>query len=275
MLPLGDWWPARRGVAGSVTVGRRPAEPVPGPGRPGDRERRSSLSGLLTPRTDPAGSIIRRRARAAESARLEIVCGETHRGFKSHRLRHMGTDATSPPPVPRWDDATDGPDHSNLRGGPGVSDEEAMGVALEEATAALAHGDVPVGAVALRHGRVIAARHNERQHRGDPTAHAELLALADAAAVVGSWRLSEVTLVVTLEPCPMCAGGLVAARVGRLVFGAADPKAGACGSLYNLCADPRLNHEVPTTVGVRAAEASALLTAFFEERRRRTSAPQT
>jgi len=150
-----------------------------------------------------------------------------------------------------------------------------MGLALEEAAAGLAHGDVPVGAVALRHGRVIAARHNERQQRGDPTAHAELLALADAAAVVGSWRLSEVTLVVTLEPCPMCAGGLVASRVGRLVFGAADPKAGACGSLYNLCADPRLNHEVPTTVGVRAAEASALLTAFFEERRRRTSAPQT
>ncbi len=154
-----------------------------------------------------------------------------------------------------------------------MSDDEAMGLALEEAAAAGSHGDVPVGAVALRHGRVIAARHNERQRRGDPTAHAELLTLADAAAVVGSWRLSEVTLVVTLEPCPMCAGGLVAARVGRLVFGAADPKAGACGSLYNLCADPRLNHEVPTTVGVRAAEASALLMAFFEARRRRDAPP--
>ncbi len=148
-----------------------------------------------------------------------------------------------------------------------------MGLALDEAAVAVTHGDVPVGAVALLHGRVIAARHNERQRRGDPTAHAELLALADAAEVLGTWRLAEVTLVVTLEPCPMCAGGLVAARVGRLVFGAADPKAGACGSLYNLCADPRLNHEVPMTVGLRAAEASALLKAFFEERRRRPAPP--
>ena len=142
-----------------------------------------------------------------------------------------------------------------------------MGLALDEAAAAMAHGDVPVGAVALHKGRVIAARHNERQRRGDPTAHAELLALADAAAVLGTWRLSDVTLVVTLEPCPMCAGGLVAARVGRLVFGAADAKAGACGSLYNLCADPRLNHEVPVTAGVRSEEASRQLTGFFEERR--------
>ncbi len=102
---------------------------------------------------------------------------------------------------------------------------------------------------------------------GNPTAHAELLALADAAAVLGTWRLSEVTLVVTLEPCPMCAGGLVAARVGRLVFGTPDLKAGACGSLYNLCSDPRLNHEVPVTAGVRAAEASEQLRTFFSERR--------
>ena len=114
-------------------------------------------------------------------------------------------------------------------------------------------------------GRVIASRHNERECARDPTAHAELLALADAAAALGTWRLSEVTLVVTLEPCPMCAGGLVAARVGRLVFGAADLKAGACGSLYNLCADPRLNHEVPVTAGVRAAEASEQLRTFFSE----------
>jgi tRNA(adenine34) deaminase len=142
-----------------------------------------------------------------------------------------------------------------------------MGLALAEAAAAMAHGDVPVGAVALHNGRVIAARHNERQRSGDPTAHAELLALADAAAVLGTWRLSDVTLVVTLEPCPMCAGGLVAARVGRLVFGAADAKAGACGSLYNLCADPRLNHEVPVTAGVRSEEASRQLTGFFEKRR--------
>jgi len=144
----------------------------------------------------------------------------------------------------------------------------AMGLALEEARRALPHGDVPVGAVALVGGRVVASRHNERELTGDPTAHAEILALGDAAAAVGAWRLSDVTLVVTLEPCPMCAGALVAARVGAVVFGATDPKAGACGSLYNLCADPRLNHEVLVTSGVRSDEAAALLTAFFRERRR-------
>jgi tRNA(adenine34) deaminase len=150
---------------------------------------------------------------------------------------------------------------------PATDDGAAMGLALTEAASASLYGDVPVGAVALWDGRVIASRHNEREQLGDPTAHAELLALSDAAAVVGTWRLSAVTLVVTLEPCTMCAGGLIAARVGRLVFGAADLKAGACGSLYNLCDDPRLNHQVPVTRGVRAAEASALLSEFFAGRR--------
>lgn len=141
--------------------------------------------------------------------------------------------------------------------------DDLMGVALEEAAAATAHGDVPIGAVAVRAGQVIARRHNERELTGDPTAHAELLVLRDAAAVVGSWRLAGVTVVVTLEPCPMCAGALVAARADAVVFGAADPKAGATGSLYNLCSDPRLNHEVAVTAGVRAAESAALLTGFF------------
>jgi tRNA(adenine34) deaminase len=150
---------------------------------------------------------------------------------------------------------------------PPVDDAAAMALALVEAAAAPAHDDVPVGAVALVDGQVVAARHNERELTGDPTAHAEILALADAAAALGTWRLGEVTLVVTLEPCPMCAGALVAARVGRLVFGAADPKAGSCGSLYNLCADPRLNHEVPVTAGVRADEAAAQLAGFFADRR--------
>jgi tRNA(adenine34) deaminase len=149
-----------------------------------------------------------------------------------------------------------------------VTDEEAMARARAEAESAVAHGDVPVGAVALVDGRIIAARHNERELRADPLAHAELLVLADVAAARPDWRLSDVTLVVTLEPCAMCAGALVAARVGRLVFGAADPKAGACGSIYNLCADPRLNHEVPITAGVLAAECGALLAAFFRGRRR-------
>jgi len=150
---------------------------------------------------------------------------------------------------------------------PGPSYEEAMRRALDEARLAAGHGDVPVGAVALAGGTVIAQRHNERELRGDPTAHAELLALADAAAALGRWRLDDVTLVVTLEPCPMCAGALVAARVAHVVFGAADPKAGACGSLYNLCCDPRLNHEIGVTPGVLAQECAEPLVAFFAERR--------
>lgn len=142
-----------------------------------------------------------------------------------------------------------------------------MRLALDEAALAPGHGDVPVGAVALVGGEVVARRHNERERAQDPLAHAEVLALGDAAEGLGTWRLDAVTLVVSLEPCPMCAGALVAARVRRVVFGAADPKAGACGSLYNLCADPRLNHAVDVTHGVLAGEAGALLTAFFAGRR--------
>jgi tRNA(adenine34) deaminase len=148
-----------------------------------------------------------------------------------------------------------------------MTPEEAMDLALDQARLAAADGEVPVGAVALVDGTVVAARHNEREHSGDPTAHAEVLALRDAARALGGWRLSSVTLVVTLEPCPMCAGALLAARVGRLVFGAVDPAAGACGTLYNLCADPRLNHELEVTSGVRAAECGALLTSFFAAKR--------
>jgi tRNA(adenine34) deaminase len=144
-----------------------------------------------------------------------------------------------------------------------------MDVALDEARAAAAHGDVPVGAVVARSdtGEVVARRHNERELTGDPTAHAEVLALRDAAAAVGSWRLDGCTLVVTLEPCPMCAGAAHTARIDAVAFGAADPKAGALGSLYHLGADPRLNHEFEVVPGVRAEECSALLSAFFSERR--------
>jgi tRNA(adenine34) deaminase len=148
-----------------------------------------------------------------------------------------------------------------------VGDEAAMRRALAEAAAATAHGDVPVGAVVVCDGDIVAARHNEREFQGDPTAHAEILAMRDAAARMGTWRLDRATVVVTLEPCPMCAGALVAARVGRLVFGAVDPKAGACGTLYQLCADPRLNHELPVVPGVLAEEASELLVRFFAGRR--------
>jgi len=145
-----------------------------------------------------------------------------------------------------------------------VDDAAAMGIALEEAAGATVHGDVPIAAVVLIDGDVIARRHNERERLGDPTAHAELLAVRDAALAVGNgWRLERATVVVTVEPCPMCAGGLLAARVDRVVFGAFDPKAGACGSVYNLCVDPRLNHEIDVVSGVRAAEAAALLDGFF------------
>src|SRR3954470_19072147 len=149
-----------------------------------------------------------------------------------------------------------------------MTPDEAMQLALAEAAAAADAGAVPVGALVLGpDGSVLARRHNERELQRDPVAHAELLAIQDAAAALGEWRLSGCTVVVTLEPCPMCAGALVAARVSRVVFGATDPKAGACGTLYNLCVDPRLNHEVAVVHGVLADESAALLTSFFAARR--------
>jgi tRNA(adenine34) deaminase len=149
-----------------------------------------------------------------------------------------------------------------------VTVDALMTIALEEARAALDHGDVPIGAVVARldDGEVLARRHNERELLGDPTAHAEVLALRDAAAS-SSWRLSNCVLVCTLEPCPMCAGACLAGRVPMVVFGAADPKAGALGSLYHLGADPRLNHEMTVVHGVRAHESAALLREFFASHR--------
>jgi tRNA(adenine34) deaminase len=152
-----------------------------------------------------------------------------------------------------------------------VDDKEAMALALEEASRAARAGEVPVGAVVIGpDGRLIASAGNEREQRGDPTAHAEMLALRQAAKLLGQWRLDGATLYATVEPCPMCAGALVAARVRRVVYAAPDPKAGACGSLYNLCADPRLNHEVEVASGVLEAESSALIGGFFAERRRQS-----
>jgi len=148
-----------------------------------------------------------------------------------------------------------------------VDDDAAMRLALTAAREAADHGDVPVGAVALRAGRVLATAGNARERLRDPTAHAELLVLRAASATLGSWRLDDVTIVVTLEPCAMCAGALVNARVERLVLGAMDPKSGAVGSRYNLLADPRLNHEVVVTTGVLAQECASVLSAFFAERR--------
>jgi len=157
-----------------------------------------------------------------------------------------------------------------------VDDHEAMGLALEEAARATAHGDVPVGAVVLGpDGTVVARRHNEREVAADPTAHAEILALRDAATTLGSWRLTGCALVVTLEPCLMCAGAAVAARLARVVFATPDPKGGAAGSLYNVCCDPRLNWEPAVVPGVRAEEASTQLSAFFSGMRTRSDQETT
>jgi tRNA(adenine34) deaminase len=142
-----------------------------------------------------------------------------------------------------------------------------MLLALEQARRADEHGDVPVGAVVLGpDGTLLAAAGNERELTGDPTAHAEVLALRRAAEVLGAWRLAGCTLVVTLEPCTMCAGALVLARVDRLVFGAYDPKAGAVASLFDVVRDPRLNHRLDVRGGIMATECSQILRAFFDAR---------
>jgi tRNA(adenine34) deaminase len=145
--------------------------------------------------------------------------------------------------------------------------EHLMGLALEGAQRAEAHGDVPIGAVIARDGEPIAATGNERELRGDPTAHAELLAIRAAAEELGGWRLPGTTLYVTLEPCAMCAGAIVLARIPEVVFGAYDPKAGAAGSVLDVLAEPTLNHRPQVTAGVMEAECAALLEAFFAARR--------
>jgi tRNA(adenine34) deaminase len=144
-----------------------------------------------------------------------------------------------------------------------------MDLALAEARRALDHDDVPIGAVVVRDadGEVIGAGHNERELREDPTAHAEILALQQAAAALGSWRVLGCTLVVTLEPCAMCAGAIVLARVPRVVYGCPDPKAGAAGSVLDVLGEPRLNHRPEVIGGVRAEECAALLRDFFAARR--------
>ena len=142
-----------------------------------------------------------------------------------------------------------------------------MRLALAEAERAMSHGDVPVGAVLVREGQVVASACNEKELRRDPTAHAEMLCLRAGAEARGDWRLLDTTLYVTLEPCPMCAGALVWARVKRLVYGPQDPIAGAAYSLYNIVQDARLSHSVEIEAGVMAAESSELLRSFFQARR--------
>jgi tRNA(adenine34) deaminase len=148
-----------------------------------------------------------------------------------------------------------------------AEDERLMRLALGEAERAAEHGDVPIGALIAQGGEVIAAAGNERELRHDPTAHAELLAVRAAAAALGGWRVPDSVLYVTLEPCAMCAGAIVLARIPRVVYAAADPKAGAAGSVLDVLAEPRLNHRPQVDSGVLADESAALLKAFFAERR--------
>ncbi|MCK6439173.1 MAG: tRNA adenosine(34) deaminase TadA [Planctomycetes bacterium] len=147
-------------------------------------------------------------------------------------------------------------------------DEQFMKAALREALAAYERDEVPVGAVVVRDGRIIARGHNQRELLKDPTAHAEMIALTSAAEASESWRLDDCDLYVTLEPCPMCAGALVNARVRRLIYGATDPKAGACGSLFNLVQDRRLNHRMEMRAGVLEEDCSMLLREFFRAKRK-------
>jgi tRNA(adenine34) deaminase len=146
-------------------------------------------------------------------------------------------------------------------------DDYFMRLALREAERALEHDDVPIGAVLVREGEVVAAAHNERELRQDPTAHAEVIALREAARAAGSWRVLDAVLYVTLEPCAMCAGAIVLARVARVVYGASDPKAGACGSVLDVLGEPRLNHRPELAGGLLGTECGGLLTDFFASRR--------
>jgi tRNA(adenine34) deaminase len=148
-----------------------------------------------------------------------------------------------------------------------LKDEYFMRLALRQAERAAEHGDVPIGAVVTLDGEVIAAAGNERELRKSPVAHAEIIAIEQAAAYMKSWRLLNTVLYVTLEPCPMCAGAIVQARIPHLVYGAADEKAGAAGTLYNVCQDARLNHCLEITTGVLADESAAVLRRFFQARR--------
>ncbi|TWU29687.1 tRNA adenosine(34) deaminase TadA [Bythopirellula polymerisocia] len=148
-----------------------------------------------------------------------------------------------------------------------VEDERLMGLALAEAAVAAAADEVPVGAVIVYNGKVIASAHNQREQLSDPTAHAEMIAITQAASAQNSWRLEDCTLVVTLEPCPMCAGAIVQARIPRVVYGAEDPKAGAVRSLYNILEDSRLNHRVEVVPGILAEKCGRLLTDFFQQKR--------
>ena len=154
-----------------------------------------------------------------------------------------------------------------------TDDSRFMRLALHEARYALDEDEVPVGAVIIHEGRLIARAHNQKETLTDPTAHAEMIAITQATEAVGDWRLSECTMYVTLEPCLMCAGAMILARLGRLIYGAADPKAGAVASLYEVLSDARLNHRVEVTSGVLAEECASILSDFFASKRNSATDP--
>ncbi len=149
-------------------------------------------------------------------------------------------------------------------------DQHYMKMAIDQAIIAQKKGDVPVGCVIVKNNKVIARAFNQREQLADPTAHAEIIALTIAAAALGNWHLDDCTIYVTLEPCPMCAGALVLSRAKRLVYGCTDPKTGACGSLYNIVADQRLNHQLEVTSGVMAKDCAFLLSDFFRKKRKQS-----
>ena len=153
--------------------------------------------------------------------------------------------------------------------------ERLMRLAIEQAQIAEENGDVPIGAVIVYENQIIGKAYNQREQLKDPTAHAEIIALTQAAAARQNWRLNGCTMYVTLEPCPMCAGALVLSRMDRLVYGCGDPKSGACGSLYNIVGDERLNHRLEVTAGVLAEECKEQLQNFFERRRDENAEPKT
>jgi len=154
-----------------------------------------------------------------------------------------------------------------------LDDERGMRAALHQAELSAEHDEVPVGCVIVHDGFVIGRGRNQTEGLHDSTAHAEILAIGAASNALGSWRLNECTMYVTLEPCAMCAGAIILARMGRLVYGADDPKAGACGSVLDVIHEPRLNHHVPVTAGVQAAECGAILREFFQRKRRKSETP--
>ena len=201
----------------------------------------------------------RNRTRCGRSPQA-AAAAEAFVGDRGQRLQCWGMDDIFDPDDLPLEDALAG-----LPGG--RPDERWMRLALDEARAAAAEDEVPVGAIVVAAGRVIASAHNQREQLSDPTAHAEMIALTQAAAQLGSWRLENCTLYVTLEPCPMCAGAILQARVPRVVWGAADPKAGAVESLYQLFEDARLNHRVDHVGRVLADECGRILTEFFRGKR--------